>query len=444
MNPIGLALLILSALGGTAYVYEKKKKTVPSQGGTGPLDSNIPAEAGIATGYALQHETNRANLKAFGDSMLPDYPIAAATLIAHSGFTVKPGSIPTNTISAVQQAQAKPKIAMTISHGIAHGDSSFGDLIDIVTHPADDISAAAGAVSDVGNALIHPADTASGAWHAVTHPTDSINDFAQSLIDIVHVIPGMDWAGDRLKDFANTDFGQWALRIMATYGYYVCAPYLGAQLASISFAMPGLAQNKPFVESWIKETINRIIKTANILLQNSIPDLGDATNEQLNKFLAENPQIQQIVKNFTDQIGSAQSQLQKVLGPIGDEIANAVPGAIQKGITELGKKYGAPPDFNQMGRLLGVRADNAAAAYDIIFQTHWQNTLHFDAITGDDMIAKVQSVKNGDTFYQTAHTHLFTDKRMTKLDPIQVNSIRSNTLAERNKWINHYLELSGA
>src|SRR6185503_19652196 len=112
-------------------------------------------------------------------------------------------------------------------------------------------------VSTTVDVVTHPADTAAGTWKAITHPSDSISDFANALVDALHAIPGMDEAGELLKDFAKTGFGEWALRIMATFGYYVMAPYLGSGLAAISFALPGAAKAEPFVSSWITETIDR-------------------------------------------------------------------------------------------------------------------------------------------------------------------------------------------
>ena len=107
--------------------------------------------------------------------------------------------------------------------------------------------AAADAASNVGNALVHPADTASGAWHAVTHPADSFTDFGNGLVDALHLIPGMDEAGELLKKFGRTAVGEWCFRVLATVGYYAMAPCLGAQLAAVSFALPGAVKAESFV-----------------------------------------------------------------------------------------------------------------------------------------------------------------------------------------------------
>jgi hypothetical protein len=68
-----------------------------------------------------------------------------------------------------------------------------------------------------------------------------------------------------LKDWAGTDVGKTILRAMATSLSGGLANVLGPQLASVAFALPGLARGEAFDEAWWKEFTWRVEKTAEIL-----------------------------------------------------------------------------------------------------------------------------------------------------------------------------------
>lgn len=255
-------------------------------------------------------------------------------------------------------------------------------------------------VSDVAsgaaNVLTHPADTASGAWHAITHPADSITDFGNGLVDALHAIPGMNEAGELLKDFAHTAVGEWCLRVLATAGYYVMAPYLGAQLAAVSFALPGSARAEPFTQAWITETIDRVIRTINILLQQEgLRNLGSATSEAVNKILAENPAMQAMVKDWTGQIGKVSNMLTNRLGEeIKKKIQEAAADALSSVQSKLAEEFGSPPNFQKIAQAAGIeREDNAAAAYDQLAGTHYQSSTTWDVASGEDVEAHLHRAR---------------------------------------------------
>lgn len=272
---------------------------------------------------------------------------------------------------------------------------------------------------------------------------DAAGDLANACVDVIHLIPGMDWAGDQLKDFAKTGFGEWCLRVVATYGYYVTAPYLGAQLAAVSFALPGVAKAEPFVESWIKETIDRVIKTINILLKmfgTQIPQLGAATSEAFNKWLAENPQIQSFVQDMTAQGQAAFGVLRDKLGAeLCKQIKDGIAGALESAQQKLLAEYGMPPDFRKLAREAGIREDNAASAYDLLMRTHYQTITEWDPISGEDIAARnyrerfLSVTTQGDSL---SGTGAYADPRMGGVSRVILNP--APLVADLSYWVKLY------
>lgn len=453
---MGLAFIILAALGGTAYVVHRKLVSSDNQdsllvtsklySGSGKTNSSnvdkglSPAEK-LAFDWALAHEKDGKKLREFGQVMLPDFPIASSVLLSRSGTSIYRGrpvgrlnpNGPITKVAAVPLTATQVKTQAAIQsgltfRGIAHGESAFGSIFDVDNYTD--------AVSDVAHAIAHPADTVEGAWHAVTHPADSITDFANASVNIVHGIPGIDYLGEQLKDFARTGFGEWCFRIMATCGYYVMAPYLGAQMAAISFALPGVMKVEPFMASWIKETIDRVIKTAQILLANQVkfPDLGNATSEQVNKFLADNPAVKAMVEQATVQIGTATQVLKAKLGEeITSRIEQGVAGALEDAKRELEQEYGLPPDFAKMANEAGIQEINAAAAYDLIAHTNYQGTVTWDAATGIDILAHMKAQRMGGV--QSART-------TTRAGQMAIDALNAEYRAKRPIVVQYYVNQS--
>lgn len=535
-----LWLLILTALGGTALVYKSSKNgesSAPSDpilgsgGAALVLDPGISADEQQAITTAIQHETTMKNLYDFGQAMLPDFPIAASTLIAKSGYIVRPakpvkryvapssgetikgGAVRmTNNVitktapniaagltfrgissrmageTASREGMArtgphdkppvfgfdpKPKIpAKLVNSGKAVTRAWYIDAPDSLSPPeslsmdftADLNSAVVGAdwdptgltdvVEDAANAVgsvakggfnivTHPERSVSDVWTAITHPADSIEAFAGGLVDALHLIPGMDEAGELLKKFAKTGFGEWCLRIMATYGYYVTAPYLGSALAAISFSLPGVAKADPFMDAWMKETIDRVMKTVQVLLLNqaNLQNIGSATSEALNKFLADNPAVQELVNKLMAQTTSGVDLLKSKLGDeITKQITEGAKDAVSNAVSKLAEEYGYPPDFSKIAKDAGISEVSAAAAYDLIAKTNYQGTIAWDAKTGQDIIAKLQKAKlsNVANASKTISTGVYADPRMTKKG-FAVTSNRGAKAAERKKWVTLYL-----
>lgn len=316
-----------------------------------PLDPTVTPQERTAITFAFLYEVEPAKLRAYAQALRPDL-FASADLLDYRAHAPR-------------------------------GVQTVGDITDLDNYTDFASDVASGAL----NVLTNPADTASGAWHAITHPGDSIADFGNGLVDALHAIPGMNEAGELLKDFAHTAVGEWCLRVMATFGYYVTAPYLGAQLAAVSFALPGAARSEPFLQSWITETIDRLIKTINILLQQEgLRNVGGATSEALNKILAESPAVQSLAKDWTEQIGRASNMLTDRLGAeIAKKIKDAAGDAISSVQSKLAEEFGSPPNFQKIAAAVGIREDNAAAAYDQLAHTSYQSSIEWDPATGEDI-----------------------------------------------------------
>lgn len=107
-------------------------------------------------------------------------------------------------------------------------------------------------------------------WDAATGAVESV---AESALDVLHVIPGAedltgalsDVLKGPLREFANNPFGLIILRAMATTIGGPLAWQIGPQLASFTWALPGVARGQDFWEAWFTEVKWRTEKTAEIV-----------------------------------------------------------------------------------------------------------------------------------------------------------------------------------
>lgn len=129
----------------------------------------------------------------------------------------------------------------------------------------------------------------SDAWDAVEDVASSVVD---RVGDAIKAVPGgkqllaaADAAGELAGDFARTPVGLVVFRAISGVLYASTAtmlgPILGPQLASVAFAVPGLARGDNFTEAWLTEVKYRAEETANILGG----DVGDVVAEQLGSLL---------------------------------------------------------------------------------------------------------------------------------------------------------------
>ena len=176
---------------------------------------------------------------------------------------------------------------------------------------------------------------------------------------------------EQVKDFAKTDFGWWALRIMSTYGFYVIAPMIGYPvIASAVFAVPGMLRGDEFTKAWIEELIWRIQETIRFFAGNLAPQLVGKTVKEIEDMAASGswPEIRQIWDRLRPPLQKFASDI-----PVGASILNGQlraagiePGAqIDRVRAELDRRFGSPVDLRKMANEFGIREDAAASIYDL-------------------------------------------------------------------------------
>lgn len=272
-------------------------------------DPGMTGQESLAVLNALNTEANPAALASFSQALLPDFPNAATALMSKKPVP----SLMSGTVGAIW----------------------------------DDV------------------------WDAATSAWDWTKDLSQDVVDAIHKIPGMDWAGEQLKDFAHTAVGHTFLFALATAEYMALAPVIGAQLAAVSFAIPGVAKGDNFAKAWYDETLYRIKATAKILL-------GDIVKDELPNIPPEAAEAQQWVedhipgatKMLMEDIQTATNgtldELKKngitfKLGPAGDDPASQAARATAQAAAT---KYIDKLNLQTEAAKLGVREDSLQRVWD--------------------------------------------------------------------------------
>lgn len=189
-------------------------------------------------------------------------------------------------------------------------------------------------------------------WHAhgiLSSIEDDASNVVNGVVNALHVIPGVDWAGNELKDFAGTTFGQWFLRILAGSVVYTgLAPYLGPQLASVGFALPGVAKGDKFATAWTQEEIWRISEAAKTLAGQAAQALSDAALAQFEPYI-------DAIKNLASELESTADRLIQAAGGDVENIGKLV-------ATYVGR-FGVQASAHLAG-MLSAREDFVVATID--------------------------------------------------------------------------------
>lgn len=155
--------------------------------------------------------------------------------------------------------------------------------------------------------------------------TGAAGDVLDTFGEVASVIPFAPELGGALKDlingplrdFANTPLGLVVFRAMATTIYGPLAWTIGPQVATLAFAVPGLARGDDFWEAWITELRWRAEETARTLA----PSAAEAITPAIRKAAEE------LVKWVPEQVQAlALSELAKRLKV--DEWTAAMAGAL--------------------------------------------------------------------------------------------------------------------
>lgn len=124
-------------------------------------------------------------------------------------------------------------------------------------NPIDDASAVVGAAADITTSAI-----------------DTIPGGQDVRLAVDSAVTGP------VRDFANTAVGRTMLSALASTVTGGLAPVLGPQLATIAFALPGMAAGDDFVTAWTQEFGKRVEQTAAIV---GASYAGPLVQEQLSK-----------------------------------------------------------------------------------------------------------------------------------------------------------------
>lgn len=125
-------------------------------------------------------------------------------------------------------------------------------------------------------------DFVSDAVDTVTAPVgdafDAVIDTVPGARDVANVVDAA--VSGPVRDFARTPWGKTVLTGLASSVTGGLAPLLGPQLATVAFALPGLASGDDFVTAWTQDFGRRVEETASIL---GAQYAGPYLNEQLAK-----------------------------------------------------------------------------------------------------------------------------------------------------------------
>lgn len=126
---------------------------------------------------------------------------------------------------------------------------------------------------------------------------DGVEDVATSAFDdLKSTVPGFselaglvdDFASGPVRDFARTSVGRVFLSAVASTLTGGLATFVGPQLATAAFALPGLARGDDFVTAWTQEFTSRVEQTAAIVGADAVGPLWKEQLDKANAFIAAN------------------------------------------------------------------------------------------------------------------------------------------------------------
>jgi hypothetical protein len=130
------------------------------------------------------------------------------------------------------------------------------------------------------------------------------------LTSILDRLPGSKWVKDAVNagagwigDFAKTPLGFWTLQVITNNLYGPLASQTGTygpQIASVVWAVPGLAKGDSFSEAYVTEWVNRAVGVAQFFAGKGVGDVVAQLGGQVTGLLA-NPDFKQLFDQFKAQ-----------------------------------------------------------------------------------------------------------------------------------------------
>lgn len=195
--------------------------------------------------------------------------------------------------------------------------------------------------------------------------------------------------GDALGQFANSGIGQFIMQAATTGIFTVLAGPFGPQLASVAFALPGIAKGDDFAKAYTTELFRRIDLTGKIIGEDAIkqvtsqlsqyvdklkdivpPDIGD----RVMAFLSSNTSgLGGIVDLQTQLVNIAKDNKQYV-----DALSKLIPGQTPATYAKL-----LTGPISGYAKLIpGGREDAAVMAKAALFKVIPPQDMNVDALTG--------------------------------------------------------------
>ncbi len=120
-----------------------------------------------------------------------------------------------------------------------------------------------------------------------------------------------------LNDFVKTDFGK-VFMFVVTQGatsslYSSLVPALGAQFASVSFALPGILRGEPFDKAWTTEFVRRVEETVKILVSDYSGEAADTVADGAGEVVGEAAEYAKMAKEYGEELAKQWDQAVRYL-----------------------------------------------------------------------------------------------------------------------------------
>lgn len=94
---------------------------------------------------------------------------------------------------------------------------------------------------------------------------DTVGEGVSDVGDLIMSVPGASALAEAMGDFAKTAVGQVVLRVISDSFFGSVAMVVGPQMASLTWAIPGLMRGDTFEKAWLDSFKLRVEETAEIL-----------------------------------------------------------------------------------------------------------------------------------------------------------------------------------
>jgi hypothetical protein len=191
---------------------------------------------------------------------------------------------------------------------------------------------------------------------------DDVADVATSVWDDTagKVMP--DFMKEGIKKFADSAVGHVVLLAISGSAYYALAPTVGAQLAAVTFALPGMARGDNFMQAWTSGFVERVTLLIKYFVGQGMPD-NKATEGVTDMAQGDMQKIQQ----YADSAGVGKAaamtvqKLAQLLGVREDMAAEWLANAT--GDLSIPKQYNFDP---KTGKILGKRPMTRQEKIDLV------------------------------------------------------------------------------